>query len=90
MLTIFYGEKTTDDNDKPTTRGKTLEWRIGEKQPNLPILASKCVIVEASYAELFHIRNRFKNLPMADGVATRSVTWIGDDARFIAENLTDD
>ena len=49
--------------------------------------AFECVEVQADGDELSHIEKRFTNLPMVTG--SRVVTWSGDHAKFILDNLLD-
>ena len=88
-LNIFIGQKILKNDNKVELDGKDTKWMVGQPAPKLPVLAAKCVIVEANERELDYIRTRFANLPIVKDELTKRMIWTGDDARFIVVNLVD-
>ena len=60
--------------------GRGREYHIGHKLPQFLEVYS----IQADGDELEAIRGQFSNIPMCSG---RVVTWRGEMARFIADNL---
>ena len=70
--------------------GHSLTWRVGDKSPAIDIIDQPerydfVHNVFASEAELAYILEHFKNIPFLKDA--KSMSWFGDDAKFIAFNL---
>lgn len=65
----------------------TTTWHIGELiDGNVFLTESTIVLVQADGDELEYIKRNFTNIPFH--VTKRVQRWVGDDAGFIAHNLT--
>lgn len=87
-----------------TSAGRELTWHIGDQLPERFDQETKeydhyqdVCLIQADGDELYYIKERFQNLPMAvpvlpsekgKFVAARIVRWRRDLAQFIYDNLT--
>jgi len=67
----------------------TKEWHVDEKVPINQHMVRHVFEVQADGDELEYVLKRFRDLPhILDGNNARIQYWYGDNARFIAGNLT--
>lgn len=70
-----------------TLEGERLarEWHVGEPSPIEHQDACGVTEVQADGDELLHVIDLFAGIPVRE---RRVLRWFGDDAKFIAANLT--
>ncbi len=78
---LYFIEKNVSANAKQRPTNELI-WHINESKPHL---LGPCIEVQADMDELDAIKAQFSNLPIPHG--QRVVTWKGDMAQFIYDNL---
>lgn len=67
------------------TKDGEISWHVGNGPLNMPF-SKKVIMIQADGDELEYILDEFSNLPRNH--LKRVIKWFGDDAMFIAHNLT--